>query len=107
MLDGYDAALPDLLALLRDVTVTAATVTDQRTQLAAFLADTTDTADTTRGFLDRHGDQLIRLGDVSRPVLELLATYAPSTRAWSMGWSPCNPGSSRSSPAGGCTSPWR
>ncbi|RZU75628.1 phospholipid/cholesterol/gamma-HCH transport system substrate-binding protein [Micromonospora kangleipakensis] len=76
-LDGYDAALPDLLALLRDVTVTAATVTDQRTQLAAFLADTTDTADTTRGFLDRHGDQLIRLGHVSRPVLELLATYAP------------------------------
>ncbi|WP_319460244.1 MCE family protein [Micromonospora sp. RTP1Z1] len=77
VLDGYDAALPDLLALLRDVTVTAATVSDQRTQLAAFLADTTDTADTTRGFLDRHGDQLIRLGAVSRPVLELLATYAP------------------------------
>ncbi|MFE9689491.1 MCE family protein [Micromonospora sp. NPDC005806] len=77
VLDSYDAALPDLLALLRDVTVTAGTVTDQRAQLAAFLADTTDTADTTRGFLDRHGDQLIRLGDVSRPVLELLATYAP------------------------------
>ncbi len=77
VLDSYDAALPDLLALLRDVTVTAATVSDQRTQLAAFLADTTDTADTTRGFLDRHGDQLIRLGQVSRPVLELLATYAP------------------------------
>ena len=77
VLDAYDAALPDLLALLRDVTVTAGTVADQRTQLAAFLADTTDTADTTRGFLDRHGDQLIRLGTVSRPVLELLATYAP------------------------------
>ncbi|OKI69709.1 MCE family protein [Micromonospora sp. CB01531] len=77
VLDSYDAALPDLLALLRDVTVTAGTVSDQRTQLAAFLADTTDTADTARGFLDRHGDQLIRLGEVSRPVLELLATYAP------------------------------
>ncbi|SBT44859.1 MCE family protein [Micromonospora narathiwatensis] len=77
VLDSYDAALPDLLALLRDVTVTADTVSDQRTQLAAFLADTTDTADTTRAFLDRHGDQLVRLGQVSRPVLELLATYAP------------------------------
>ncbi|MGN9777087.1 MCE family protein [Micromonospora sp. H33] len=77
VLDGYDAALPDLLALLRDVTVTARTVTDQRSQLAAFLAETTDTADVTRGFLDRHGDQLIRLGQVSRPVLELLAAYAP------------------------------
>jgi phospholipid/cholesterol/gamma-HCH transport system substrate-binding protein len=77
VLDSYDAALPDLLSLLRDVTVTARTVTDQRTQLAALLADTTDTADVTRNFLDRHGDQLIRLGQVSRPVLELFATYAP------------------------------
>ncbi|MFI7606259.1 MCE family protein [Micromonospora sp. NPDC049366] len=77
VLDSYDAALPDLLALLRDVTTTARTVTDQRTQLAAFLADTTGTAETAEGFLDRHGDQLIRLGTVSRPVLELLATYAP------------------------------
>ncbi|MFB9237564.1 MCE family protein [Plantactinospora siamensis] len=77
VLDGYHAALPDLLSLLRDVTVTARTVTDQRTELAAFLADATDTADVTRGFLDRHGDQLIRLGSVSRPVLELLAAYAP------------------------------
>ncbi|MCW3813957.1 MCE family protein [Micromonospora sp. DR5-3] len=77
VLDSYDAALPDLLSLLRDVTVTASTVTDQRTQLAALLADTTDTADVTRTFLDRHGDQLIRLGQVSRPVLELFATYAP------------------------------
>ncbi|MET7670659.1 MCE family protein [Micromonospora luteifusca] len=77
VLDSYDAVLPDLLALLRDVTVTARTVTDQRAQLAAFLADTTDTADATRGFLDRHGDQIIELGQVSRPVLELLATYAP------------------------------
>ncbi|MFG3422634.1 MCE family protein [Micromonospora sp. NPDC049460] len=77
VVDSYDAALPDLLALLRDVTVTARTVTDQRTQLAAFLAQSTDTAEVTRGFLGRHGDQLIRLGAVSRPVLELLATYAP------------------------------
>ncbi|NYF59246.1 MCE family protein [Micromonospora purpureochromogenes] len=77
VLDSYDVALPDLLALLRDVTVTARTVVDQRDQLAAFLAETTATADVTRGFLDRHGDQLIALGEVSRPVLELLATYAP------------------------------
>jgi phospholipid/cholesterol/gamma-HCH transport system substrate-binding protein len=77
VLDGYDSALPDLLAILRDLTVTAGTVTDQRTELAAFLAETTGVADVTRGFLDRHGDQLIQLGAVSRPVLELLAAYAP------------------------------
>jgi phospholipid/cholesterol/gamma-HCH transport system substrate-binding protein len=77
VLNVYDAAVPDLLSVLRDVTVTASTVTDQRTQLAAFLAETTNVADVTRGFVDRHGDQLIKVGSVSRPVLELLATYAP------------------------------
>lgn len=77
VLASYDAALPDLLSILRDVTVTATTVADQRAQLAAFLADTTDAADVTRLFLDRHDDQLIRLGTTSRPVLELLAAYAP------------------------------
>jgi phospholipid/cholesterol/gamma-HCH transport system substrate-binding protein len=74
---AYDAALPDLLSILRDVTVTARTVVDQRAELSAFLASATGAADTTRLFLDRHDDQLIRLGDVSRPVLELLAAYAP------------------------------
>jgi phospholipid/cholesterol/gamma-HCH transport system substrate-binding protein len=75
--DTYDGAAEDLLALLRDATVTATTVTDQRAQLAGFLADATDLADTTRTFLDRNGDRLIRLGQVSRPVLDLLAAYSP------------------------------
>jgi phospholipid/cholesterol/gamma-HCH transport system substrate-binding protein len=77
VLDVYDGALPDLLSILRDVTVTATTVTDQRDQLAAFLADTTEAADVTTAFLDRHGDQIIQLGTVGRPLLELLAAYAP------------------------------
>ncbi|MEJ3746528.1 MCE family protein [Actinomycetes bacterium KLBMP 9797] len=77
VVDTYHGALPDLLSILRDVTVTASTVVDQRTQLANFLAQSTGAADVTRLFLDRHGDQLIRVGNVSRPVLELLAAYAP------------------------------
>jgi phospholipid/cholesterol/gamma-HCH transport system substrate-binding protein len=77
VLDVYDGALPDLLNLLRDVSVTADTVAEQREQLATFYADTTAAADTTRYFLQRHGDQLIQVGDVSRPLLELLAAYAP------------------------------
>jgi phospholipid/cholesterol/gamma-HCH transport system substrate-binding protein len=73
----YDGAAEDILAILRDATVTATTIVDQRAQLAGFLADTADLADTTRAFLDRHGDRIIRLGQVSRPVLELLAVYSP------------------------------
>jgi phospholipid/cholesterol/gamma-HCH transport system substrate-binding protein len=75
--DAYGGAAEDLLAILRDVTVTATTVADQRAQLAGFLADATDLADTATVFLDRHDDRLIRLGQVTRPVLELLAAYSP------------------------------
>jgi phospholipid/cholesterol/gamma-HCH transport system substrate-binding protein len=77
VLSTYDGALPDLMAILRNASVTADTVTRQRDQLAAFLADTTGFADRANGFLDRYGDRLIQLGQVSAPVLELLATYAP------------------------------
>jgi phospholipid/cholesterol/gamma-HCH transport system substrate-binding protein len=77
VVDTYDGAADDILAILRDVTVTARTVTDQRAQLAGLLADTTDVADTARIFLDRHGDRLIQLGQVTRPVLDLLAAYSP------------------------------
>jgi phospholipid/cholesterol/gamma-HCH transport system substrate-binding protein len=77
VLDTYDGALPDLLALLRDVTVPMNTVRDQSAQLATLLAEATQAADSTRLFLQRHGDQIIQLGEVSRPLLELLAVYAP------------------------------
>jgi phospholipid/cholesterol/gamma-HCH transport system substrate-binding protein len=77
VLDTYTGALPDLLDVLRNATVTMTTISDQRTELARFLADTTDLAKTTGTFLDRYDDRIIQLGRVSRPVLELLAAYAP------------------------------
>jgi len=77
VLDTYHGALPDLLAVLRNATVTMTTISAQRDELARFLADTTDLAQTTETFLDRYDDRIIQLGRVSRPVLELLAAYAP------------------------------
>lgn len=77
VLDTYDGALPDLISILRDATVTGRTVADQREQLAGFLASTTDLADNTRTFLDRYDDRLIQVGHVSRPLLDLLAAYSP------------------------------
>lgn len=73
----YDGAADDVLAILRNATVTMDTVVDQRAQLAGFLVDATELADTTRDFLQRHGESIIRLGQVTRPVLELLAAYSP------------------------------
>jgi phospholipid/cholesterol/gamma-HCH transport system substrate-binding protein len=77
VLNGYDQALPDLLAFLRDVSVTMDTVVDQREQLQLFLADSTEAADATTLFLNKHGDQLIQFGSISRPLLETLAAYSP------------------------------
>lgn len=76
-LEAYDGAADDLLTLLRNATVTLTTVADQRAQLAALLADTTDAAQYATGFLNRHGDRIIQVGKVSEPVLKLLATYSP------------------------------
>jgi phospholipid/cholesterol/gamma-HCH transport system substrate-binding protein len=77
VLDLYHAAAPDLIALLRDATVTMTTIARQRTQLAEFLNHTTGLAVQANDFLDRYDDRLIQVGKVSRPVLELLAAYAP------------------------------
>jgi phospholipid/cholesterol/gamma-HCH transport system substrate-binding protein len=74
---GYDGAASDLLAFLRDVTVTARTVTQQQEQLNQFLVSVTGAAQATEPFLDRHGDNLIRVGEVTAPVASLLAAYAP------------------------------
>jgi phospholipid/cholesterol/gamma-HCH transport system substrate-binding protein len=77
VLAGYDGALPDLLAILRNATVSANTVSQQRDQLAAFLADTADLAGSAQSFVDRYGDRIIQLGSVTAPVLQLLAAYSP------------------------------
>jgi phospholipid/cholesterol/gamma-HCH transport system substrate-binding protein len=77
VLSTYDGALPDLMSILRNASVTANTVVQQRDQLAAFLTDTTDFADSADAFLDRYGGRLVQLGQVTAPVLALLAAYAP------------------------------
>ncbi|WP_169745846.1 MCE family protein [Actinocatenispora sera] len=73
----YTGALPDLMAILRNLTVTSSTVAEQREQLAAFWSDTTGLADTATPFLQRHEGRLIQLGQVSRPLLDVLAEYSP------------------------------
>ncbi|HEY2670655.1 MAG TPA: MCE family protein [Rugosimonospora sp.] len=77
VLATYNGALPDLMNILKNVTVTANTISQQRDQVAAFLDDATDLAQTTQSFLDSYGDRIIQVGQVSAPLLELLATYSP------------------------------
>jgi phospholipid/cholesterol/gamma-HCH transport system substrate-binding protein len=75
--DTYDAAAPDLLGVLRDVTVTGRTVIDDRKQLGTFFSDLRGLADTSTRVLRDNGANLIRVGQVTEPVLRLLAVYSP------------------------------
>ncbi|MCD4534954.1 MCE family protein [Nocardioides sp. cx-169] len=75
--DVYDGAAPDLLGVLRNLTVTSRTVLDQRTQLDVFFGDVGGLSDTTTRILADNEDDLIRLGQVTEPVLKLLDVYSP------------------------------
>lgn len=76
VLQIYDRALPDLVQILRNLTVTATTISEQRTELRSMLAATADVGDETRFFLDRYGARMIQLGEVSVPVTGLWARYS-------------------------------
>jgi phospholipid/cholesterol/gamma-HCH transport system substrate-binding protein len=75
--DIYADAAPDLLATLENLTVTNNTLVDQQRELQSFLASTTNFAGDADGFFTRHGDRLIQLSEVSRPILSSLARYSP------------------------------
>jgi phospholipid/cholesterol/gamma-HCH transport system substrate-binding protein len=75
--DTYDLAAPDLLAALRDVTVTGQTVIDNKQQLGTFFADLQGLADTSTRVLRDNSANLIRVGKVTEPTLRLLAVYSP------------------------------
>jgi phospholipid/cholesterol/gamma-HCH transport system substrate-binding protein len=75
--DTYDLAAPDLLAVLGNVTTTSRTIVDNEKQLGTFFADLSGVADTSTDLLRDNESNLIRLGQVTEPMLRLLAVYSP------------------------------
>jgi phospholipid/cholesterol/gamma-HCH transport system substrate-binding protein len=75
--DVYDEASPDLLRLLANATKTGDTVVVKQRVLEDFLTDLAGTSTTARDFLADNEQNLIQVGEVSRPTLELLSTYSP------------------------------
>lgn len=75
--DIYDLAAPDLLAMLRNLTVTARTVVDLRADLDVFFSDLSGLAKTSTRILGDNEVNLIQIGEVSEPLLKLLAVYSP------------------------------
>ncbi|GAA4689909.1 MCE family protein [Nocardioides nanhaiensis] len=75
--DSYDVAAPDLLATLDNLTVTAKTVTQKRREIGVFFSDVSGLARTSTRVLADNEANLVRVGEVTAPVLDLLATYSP------------------------------
>ncbi|MDP3968175.1 MAG: MCE family protein [Nocardioides sp.] len=75
--DVYRDATPDLLRALDGLTVTGATVVDQQAELGRFFDDVGGVARTGARVLRDNREGLISFGEVSRPLLRLLDTYAP------------------------------
>jgi virulence factor Mce-like protein len=73
----YADAAPDLLRLLRNQAVTMTTFSERAQVYAGFLAGTTGFATTAREILSENENRIIELGQVSRPILQVLAKYAP------------------------------
>jgi phospholipid/cholesterol/gamma-HCH transport system substrate-binding protein len=73
----YADAAPDLLRMLRNQAVTATTLVEKQDVLASFLAGTAGFARTTDTVLRENEQRIIRVGQVSRPTLDVLARYSP------------------------------
>ncbi|TDW88893.1 MCE family protein [Kribbella sp. VKM Ac-2566] len=75
--DIYGDATPDLVRALRNLTITGNTVVEKQKQLQQFFVDVQNLSTTGDTFLKANEDRVIRLGQVSRPVLDLLEKYSP------------------------------
>lgn len=75
--DTYDLAAPDLLDVLDDVTVTSKTITEKAADLDVFFSDITGLARTATRVLNTNEQNLIRVGQVTAPIVKLLADYSP------------------------------
>ena len=73
----YGDATPDLVRALRNLTITGNTVVEKQVQLQTFFVDVQKLSTSGNTFLKENEDRVIRLGEVSRPVLDLLERYSP------------------------------
>lgn len=73
----YDVAAPQLVGLLRNATVTARTVADEKSQLSAFFADVATTSDTATTVLGDNESAIVTEGKLAVPLTRLLDTYSP------------------------------
>jgi phospholipid/cholesterol/gamma-HCH transport system substrate-binding protein len=75
--DTLDAAAPDLLSLIEDLSFSSRSLVDQQDELSGFLSATDEFSDELESFLDDNEQRLVRLSIDSLPSLQTYARYAP------------------------------
>jgi virulence factor Mce-like protein len=73
---NYADATPDLLAMLRNFSVNASTITEKKDVYAQFLSGTSDFANTAANVFGHNANRLIQLANVSQPVLDLYSKFS-------------------------------
>lgn len=75
--DLYADVLPEIGTILHNTVTTTTTMEDRAAKLNALFQDVSDFSGTARAFLRANGENMIRLGEVSRAQLRVFARYAP------------------------------
>ncbi|MBZ5735234.1 MCE family protein [Nocardioides sp. TRM66260-LWL] len=83
--DTYAQVLPQIGQILRDTVTTTTTLEGREQKLTRLFRDITAFSDTTRGFLEVNGDNLIELGKVGQRQFEVLSRYSPEFPCLSQG----------------------
>jgi len=73
----YADVAPQIAETLRNTVKTGNTLLSRQVKLNAFLKDVTSFSGTAKTFLDNNGSNIVRLGQLSAPQLELLNRYSP------------------------------
>ncbi len=73
----YADVLPSIAQILDNTITTTGTLEDRHQQLRALFTNVSSFSDTAHDFLRQNGDNIVRLGQVSRPQAQMLARYAP------------------------------
>jgi phospholipid/cholesterol/gamma-HCH transport system substrate-binding protein len=73
----YNSIVPDLTRLLRNSVKTTGTLESKEKELQALFTDVAGFSTTTRQFLRKNGDNMIRLANQGQRILPMVARYAP------------------------------
>ncbi|GAA4813841.1 MCE family protein [Nocardioides caeni] len=81
----YAEILPEVAQILENTVTTTGTLEEREAQLTATLRDIRSFSSTARDFLDANAERLRRAGELSTPILRLVARYSSTIPCMSAG----------------------